>query len=343
MEFRLLVTGAMVSAVQVRPRTSADEAMHTVALTQEGPSQALTRLGFRFIKSESPSTEGLFRALENLAQTDAPVLIVGESGTGKRALAAEIHRMSGRLEEDFRAVNCASLDSNVSLDFENLTRTHTVYLREIAEMSPVQQLKTMELFLNGNGDSRGSASVRVIASSQRNPHEDVRNGKFREDLYYRISNFCLCVPPLRQRKEDIPLLAQHFADRYSNLLGRPVEISPHVLQMFSGYSWPGNIRELEYIVRTIVAIGDENIALALIHASGLKNIGRDSKLELLSLKQAAREASRRAERELILSTLSRTHWNRKRAARELQISYKALLYKLKQIGVDDNTSLGAER
>jgi two-component system response regulator AtoC len=332
----------MVSAVHMCCRISVAESMHTVAPTQEA-SLPLTRLDFRFIKSGSAATEGLFRALENLAQTDAPVLIVGEGGTGKRALAAEIHRMSGRLEEDFRAVNCADLNSNDALAFENLAPTQTVYLREIAEMSALQQSKAMELFLNGNGDAHGPVSVRVIASSQRNPHDDVRNGKFREDLYYRISNFCLCVPPLRQRKEDIPLLAQHFADRYSNLLGRPVEISPQVLQVFSSYSWPGNIRELEYIVRTIVAIGDENIALALIRASGLKNIGRDSKLELLSLKQAAREASRRAERELILSTLSRTHWNRKRAARELQISYKALLYKLKQIGVDDDTSLGAER
>jgi two-component system response regulator AtoC len=316
--------------------------MHSVALTQEGPYKALTRFEFQFIKSESPSAEALFRTLENLSRTDASVLILGESGTGKRALATEIHRMSGRPEGDFRAVNCASLDSNEALGFENLTRNRTVYLREIAEMSGQQQLKTMELFLNGNGQAHSPSGVRLISSSQRNLHEDVRNGTFREDLYYRISNFCLCVPPLRQRREDIPLLAQHFADRYSNLLGRPVEISPQVLQVFSAYSWPGNIRELEYIVRTIVAIGDENIALALIRGSGLKKIGRDSKLELLSLKQASREASRRAERELILSTLSRTHWNRKRAARELQISYKALLYKLKQIGVDDTTSVGAE-
>jgi two-component system, NtrC family, response regulator AtoC len=316
--------------------------MQTAALTRGIPSETPPRLEFGWVKSVSQSTETLFGALADLAQSDAPVLIVGESGTGKRALAAEIHRMSGRQEENFRTLDCMAPESEAGLGLDGSPQAGTLFFRNVGEMSAAQQLRTFQAFFNGSRDGSVSSGVRIIASSPRTLDEDMRSGRFREDLYYRIGNFCLCLPPLRQRKEDVPLLAQHFALKYSALLGRPFEISPQILQLFSGYSWPGNIRELEQVVRTIVAIGDDNIAMTMIRASGLKGISRDSKVESLSLKQAAREASRRAERELIMDTLSRTHWNRKRAARELQISYKALLYKLKQIGIEDDNSSGVE-
>jgi two-component system, NtrC family, response regulator AtoC len=316
--------------------------MQTAALIRGTQSQALPNLESDWVRGVSPATETLVAALENVAKSNAPVLIVGESGTGKSTLAAEIHRISGHQKENFRAVNCAEPDSDISPGWDGADLSGTVFFRNITEMSPNRQLKTFQAFFNGNRDGRASECVRVIGSSPRTLDEDVRCGRFREDLYYRISSFCLCVPPLRQRKEDVPLLAQHFAMKYSTLLGRPFEMSPQVLQLLSGYSWPGNIRELEHVVRTIVALGDESIALAIIRASGLKGISRDPKIESVSLKKASREASRRAERELILDTLSRTHWNRKRAARELQISYKALLYKLKQIGIDDDNSSGVE-
>lgn len=316
--------------------------MQTAALSRKVPSQEIPRLESGWFKGVSPASETMVAALENVAQSGAPVLIVGESGTGKSTLAAEIHRISGHRQETFRVVNCADPDSDIAQGWNGTDRNGTLFFRNIAVMSAAQQLGTFRALFDGNIGQAGPSSVRVIASSSRTLDEDVHRGRFREDLYYRIGTFCLCVPPLRQRKEDVPLLAQYFAVKYSVLLGQPFEVSPQVLQLFSGYSWPGNIRELEQVVRTMVAIGDNNIAMAMIRASGFKGISRGSKVESLSLKKAAREASRRTERELILDALSRTHWNRKRAALELQISYKALLYKLKQIGIDDDTSSGVE-
>src|SRR5579864_1864825 len=246
------------------PRASSGESMQTAALTRGIPSQALPRIESGWVKSLSASTETLFGALEDLGQSDAPILIVGESGTGKRALAAEIHRLSGRQEENFRTVDCTATDSDAGIGLDRSVQASTVFFRNVAEMSAVQQLRAFQAFFNGSRDENDSLRVRVIASSPRTLDEDMRSGRFREDLYYRISSFCLCVPPLRQRKEDVPLLAQHFALKYSALLGRPFELSPQILQLFSGYSWPGNIRELEHVVRTIVAIGDENIAMTMI-------------------------------------------------------------------------------
>jgi two-component system, NtrC family, response regulator AtoC len=316
--------------------------MQTGALTRAVPSQEITRSESCLAKSLSPSTQMLFKVAEKLAQTAAPILIVGESGTGKRALAVEIHRISGFGEEEFKFLDCAEPDCDVATALDDLIDDGTVFFRDIAGLSTAHQLRTFEVFFDGNNKGNHSGKVRVIASSRHPLEEQVTSGRFREDLYYRISPFCLCVPPLRQRKEDIPLLAEHFVSKYSALLGHRFEMSPQLVQLLSGYTWPGNVRELEQVVRTIVAIGDESIALAMIRSSGLKAMTRDSKVESLSLKRAAREASRKAERELILNTLFRTHWNRKRAARELQISYKALLYKLKQIGIDDDNTLGVE-
>jgi two-component system response regulator AtoC len=313
--------------------------MHLTAHAREVSLRALSNTEVRFVNGVSPSTEGFGRALHGLAQSNAPVLIIGESGSGKSTLASEIHRISGGTIENMVPVNCA--DPELELLRTDSLHAGTVLFQQISQLSAAQQLTILHRFFSAK-DGNGVSKPRLIASSRHTLHEDVRSGKFREDLYCRISGFCLCLPPLRQRKEDIPVLAQHFAAKFSALLGRPTELSQRVLQLFSEYSWPGNIRELEYAVRTIVAIGDENIALAAIRASGFKGIGDHAKVESLSLKQASREASRRTERELILNALSRTHWNRKRAARDLQISYKALLYKLKQIGIDNDPSLGVQ-
>jgi two-component system, NtrC family, response regulator AtoC len=150
-----------------------------------------------------------------------------------------------------------------------------------------------------------------------------------EDLYYRISGVCLRLPPLRQRKEDIPALIEHFLGRYAQEFGREVpSLSAETRRLFEDYSWPGNLNELEYAARVLVALGDEDVAMgglrALLQKAGPAGNG-------VSLKAASRAASHEAERDLILQALTRTCWNRRRAARELQISYKALLYKLKRI------------
>jgi two-component system response regulator AtoC len=160
----------------------------------------------------------------------------------------------------------------------------------------------------------------------------MREGHFREDLYYRISGMCIRLLALRQRKEDIPGLVNFFLRKYSALFGRDKpEISQTAMRAFIDYSWPGNIRELEHCVQKIIALGDERVALTDLRASRKEPVLEGNGV---SLKQAARAASRQAEHELILRVLARTRWNRKRAAQELGISYKALLYKMKQVGID---------
>ena len=164
----------------------------------------------------------------------------------------------------------------------------------------------------------------------------MRAGRFREELYFRLNGVYLRLPPLRQRKEDVPLLLEHFLRKYCRMFERQLSnLSAQTFQLIMEYNWPGNIRELENFVKKLVALGNEGMAVAeleeaLAHARAAGNGGNE-----LSLKQVARAASQSAERELILKALTRTRWNRKRAAQDLQISYKALLYKLKQIGMQE--------
>jgi two-component system response regulator AtoC len=186
------------------------------------------------------------------------------------------------------------------------------------------------------GDNGAHAKrARLICGSSRDLELEVKAGRFREDLYYRVSGVCLRLPPLRQRKEDIPYLVSFFLTKYARDFERPVpQLSAATQRLFQDYAWPGNIRELADAARAIVALGDESVAMG-----GLRSLLMRSEVggngESISLKQASRAASREAEKELILKALTRTRWNRRRAAQELQISYKALLYKLKQIGHRD--------
>jgi two-component system response regulator AtoC len=160
---------------------------------------------------------------------------------------------------------------------------------------------------------------------------EVRGGRFREDLYYRISGVTLRLPPLRQRKEDIPHLISFFLAKYAADFARPLpSLSVQTQQLFNEYAWPGNLRELEDAAKAIVILGDETVAMGGLRSLLIKSDRTNG--DRVSLKEAAKAASREAERELILKVLTRTRWNRRRAAQELQISYKALLYKLKQIG-----------
>jgi transcriptional regulator with PAS, ATPase and Fis domain len=164
---------------------------------------------------------------------------------------------------------------------------------------------------------------------------EVRAGKFREDLYYRISGICFTIPPLRHRREDLCQLADEFLEKFANQFSRPKPPMNAALTRFIlTHPWSGNLDELEDAMRTVVAVGNVQVAISALRSSHTNGNGREKRngAEPVSLKQAARAASQRAERELILKVLSKTNWNRKRAAEELRISYKALLYKLREIG-----------
>jgi two-component system response regulator AtoC len=211
----------------------------------------------------------------------------------------------------------------------------TIYLEELADLTPECQARLLEALPQSPGNGvAGSERARLICGSARDLEVEVKRGRLREDLYYRISGVCLRLPPLRQRKEDIAFLIGHFLRKYARDFRRTVpDLSAETLRLFLDYSWPGNLQELEDAARVLVALGDEHAALGGLRAL-LRKPDAGSNGGGISLKAASRAASREAEKELILNTLTRTRWNRRRAAEELKISYKALLYKLKQIGYE---------
>jgi two-component system, NtrC family, response regulator AtoC len=187
--------------------------------------------------------------------------------------------------------------------------------------------------------SQNYVRLRIISSTTRSLEHEMRSGRFRQELYHRISGINLHLPPLRQRKEDISGLLEFFLKKYASLFGWPEpQLSPTTMDLLMRHSWPGNIRELENVARKIVALGNEQLAIGDLQSSLLPKVNELTPASSFgngqSLKVASREASRRAEREMILKQLELTHWNRKKTARDLQISYKALLYKLKQLGLD---------
>ncbi len=299
-----------------------------------------------FVCGSSPAMQSLERFIQDIAPTDIPVLLQGESGTGKEVIALELHRRSRRSQQPFVKVNCAALTHLQTLDrllggdagqgVQGFAGT--LFLDEVAELDPVLQPKLLHILPESNG-TQSFPAARLICSTSRPLDELMRAGRFREELYYRINGVCLRLPPLRHCKKDIPLLVEHFLRKYADLFGRPQPVlTSRTLHALTGHPWPGNVRELENTVKKIVALGDERAVLAELNGQTTEVRRENGGAKGISLKEAARAASRQAERELILKVMSRTRWNRKRAARELQISYKALLYKLKQIGLDESTA-----
>jgi two-component system, NtrC family, response regulator AtoC len=299
-----------------------------------------TEVGFSevpFLEAVSPSMRAVEAVIRELGHSFVPVLLIGERGTGKQTIAQRIHQNSGRSREQFRVLSCQGLDFE-ALRTEASRSGATLYLDEICDLSPECQKQLLELLSSpdtkdlAGSDKHMSMSIRVMGGSSRDLEADVRGGSLQEDLYYRLSGVCLRIPPLRQRKEDVPLLMAFFLERYAEAFRRPVPaLSAPTEQLFRDHSWPGNLRELEATARAIVAVGDESVAMGGLRSLLLRADSRQGG-ERVSLKEASRAASREAEKELILKALTRTRWNRRRAAQDLQISYKALLYKLKQIG-----------
>jgi len=291
-----------------------------------------------FVEGLSPSMRSVGKVMLEVAQSEVPVLLLAENGAGKKATARRIHELSQRGKQLFRSFSCVALESGRFEDAaaqEGLVGEGTVFLAELADLSAKGQARLLQALTEGNSKSgRAQGPARLICGSARDLEAEVKAGNLREDLYYRISGVCLRLPPLRQRREDIPILVEHFLQKFGCDFQRKVPVlSEETLRLFEEYSWPGNVRELENAAKAIVALGDETamggLRAMLRRPDVAGNGGR------VSLKQASRAASRETEKELILRTLTRTRWNRRRAAQELQISYKTLLYKLKQMGCSE--------
>jgi two-component system response regulator AtoC len=305
----------------------------------------IRELRMEFVEGVSPSTRSVEAVMREVAQSEVPVLLLAERGAGKKATARRVHELSRRGGQSFRMISCATLETGKLGDADGQTGfpgAGTVFLEEVAELKAEGQAWLLQALTRGNGNeshARGAGGTpgvaRLICGSARDLEEEVRAGNLREDLYYRISGVCLRLPPLRQRRDDIPVLMEHFLRKYGRDFQRPVPaLSPETQRLFQEYSWPGNVRELENAAKAIVALGDETVAMGGLRAMLLRpDLGSNG--TRVSLKQASRAASREAEKEIILRVLTRTRWNRRRAAVELQISYKALLYKLKQMGCSE--------
>jgi len=297
-----------------------------------------------FLGSASPVMRTVEAIALEIAATNIPVLIMGESGTGKQALARHIHEMSPEREKPIVQIRCGALAPE-KIASEIPTRRNggsvgAVIFDEVGDLDRESQRKLLHILPDGQDTSEERVSARMISTSTQNLENEIRAGHFRSDLYYRLNGVCLKIPPLRERREDIEPLLELFLERHACRFGKQaITLNSAAIKRLVEHPWTGNIRELENVAMKILALGDEQIALNdLCESSNARRESRRADIHSCSLKAAARAASREAERELILKALSRTQWNRKRAAQELQISYKSLLYKLKQIGVADSES-----
>jgi two-component system response regulator AtoC len=302
---------------------------------------------------------------DHVAHTDVPVLILGESGAGKEVLARYLHTQSGR-NEMFVKVNCAALPTEL-LESElfghergaftgalrekpgkfELAGQGTIMLDEIAEMSPLLQAKLLHVLQDGEYSRLGGtktlrSEARLIAATNKRLHNLVATGEFREDLYFRLNVITIEVPPLRERPEDIGPLCERFVEKYRAKYKSNVKRLPEELQhAFARFSWPGNVRQLENAVKRFLILPDLQLTLAELRESGSQ---RDIAPQgSFSLKELSSMAAERAEKELILRTLDEVNWNRKLAARRLNICYKSLLNKLRRWQLRGRSEVTANR
>jgi len=313
----------------------------------------------------SDKMQRIKETIDQVSNTDVTVFIQGESGVGKEIVARSIHLNSFRREKPFIKVNCAALPQELleselfgyekgaftgayrqKLGKFELANEGTIFLDEIAEISPSLQAKLLQVLqdrefsrLGGKKDIR--VDVRILAATNKNIEEAVKNGRFREDLYYRLNVVSITVPPLRERKEEIPIFVEYFLDKFGKKYNKRVKPLPdQVMKIFLQYNWLGNIRELENVIQRFVVLGNEEVIIDELAAvmkedptQIIKKTNPSNKIRP-SLKEVHRDAVIKAESEAIHKALALTNWNRKKAANILNISYKALLYKIKECGIN---------
>jgi len=310
----------------------------------------------------SPEMRKIRSQIEKIAKFDVPVLILGESGVGKEVAALLIHRLSGRKDHTFMKVNCAAIPAGLLESelfgyeagaftganqakpgkFESCNGG-TILLDEIGELPPMLQAKLLQVlqeqkFFRLGGRAPVSVNVRILAATNIEVEEALKNDKLRLDLYYRLNTFAIHLPPLRQRRDDIPLLVRHFATRLSTQYNQPMPLlSEQMLEACARHHWPGNIRELQNFVKRYVVLGDESAMLAELQGPR----GKDSRTRMFvrthdgkDLKRMVKDLKQEAEAQVIAQALQEANWDRSQAAALLNISYKALVYKARQYGLD---------
>jgi transcriptional regulator with PAS, ATPase and Fis domain len=292
----------------------------------------------------------VFELISDIAETDSTVLIQGESGTGKELIARAIHFNSHRKNKPFVVANCSAYSQNL-LESElfghekgsftgairrkigrfELANGGTIFLDEIGEVSPPTQILLLRVlqdhrFERVGGEETLEVDVRVIAATNKNLTEEMKKGTFREDLYYRLNVIPIFVPPLRERKDDIPLLASYFLQKFSRERGKEVtSFSPEVIETLLAHSWPGNVRELENVIDHAIIISKQD-----------KVLPKDLPQFLFQRPLPAQGFTtlQDYEKDLILKTLQETNWNKHKASKKLNINRSTLYGKIKRYGLE---------
>jgi len=313
-------------------------------------AQALEkRYSFGNILGKNTRMQAIYELISDISNTDSTVLIQGESGTGKELIARAIHFNSHRKNKPFVVANCSAYSQNL-LESElfghekgsftgairrkigrfELAQRGTLFLDEIGEVSSPTQILLLRVlqdhrFERVGGEETLEVDVRVIAATNKNLMEEIRKGTFREDLYYRLNVIPIFVPPLRERKDDIPLLASHFLQKFCQEKGKTVtSISPEVMEIFLAHSWPGNVRELENVIEHAIIIAkQERVFLRDLPQYLLQQPLQTQ--QLISLQDH--------EKNLILKTLEETNWNKHQTAKRLKITRSTLYGKMKRYGL----------
>ena len=323
----------------------------------------------------SPSILKVKELIRQVANSDLNVIICGESGVGKELVAQALHLSSDRSQKPFVKVNCAAIPSEL-LESElfgyergaftgadrskmgkfELAHSGTIFLDEIGDMPLSLQSKMLQVLQDFQFSRLGAkndvkVNCWVLAATNQDLEQCVKEGRFREDLYYRLNIIRIFIPPLRERREDIAVLIDHFAEQFAEKIERPLfDFNDAARQFLNDYSWPGNVRELKNTVERLMILGDWRTVKEELLARETRQIDGhelttqpattqpieqevppEPKKRFPSLKEVKKKAVQKAEGKLISEVLKETDWNRKRAAKLLQISYKALLYKIKEL------------
>ena len=297
--------------------------------------------------------------IEQIADSDLTVLIRGESGTGKEIVARKIHALSSRPNEPFIKVNCAAIPRDLleaelfGYDKGAFTGAHknkpgrfetankgTIFLDEIGDMPWELQSKLLQVleqheFMRVGGIQPIKVDVRIICATNRNLEKALENQTIRDDLYYRLNEITIHLPPLRERRMDVPLLIAHFLNKYDQIYSKEVRnLSARSMKILQEYHWPGNVRQLENLIKQIVVREDEGVIPEILKMSAVpveeEGVAAASKDKPFSLKRRISETVAREEKRLIAEVLNKTNWNRRKAAEILEISYRSLLYKIKE-------------
>jgi two-component system response regulator PilR (NtrC family) len=304
----------------------------------------------------------IYSIIKKVAATPANILILGESGTGKELVAKAIHENSPRKNMPFVVINCGGVPENL-LESElfgyvkgaftgaytdkpglfEVARGGTIFLDEIGELPPFLQVKLLRIvqektFRRVGGSDDIKVDTRIISATNQDPEKKLKDGSFREDLYYRLNVIPINLPPLRERKEDIPILTKHFIEKYSREFGKEVKnISAYAMELLMEYPFPGNIRELENIIERSIALETSNIVLPenLVLAGGEEETGQPWDLNIPDSGIDLNIELAKMEQQIITKALQKAHGSKTKAAELLHVSPDSLRYRIEKLGISD--------